>query len=222
TPSNFGKQGEPPTHPELLDYLATRFVREGWSIKKLHRELMLTAAYQLSGDNSEKNYAADPENKFLWRAHERRLDAEALRDSLLYVTGKLDCQEGGLAQPFTVENRRRTVYGFISRKKLDGILSLFDFPNPNNTSEQRMETNVPLQRLFFLNSDFVMTQSKALADLLKGGDAARIDEAYRRLYQRAPTAEERQLGLEFLRESIEAWPRYAQVLLSSNEFSFIQ
>ncbi|MDQ6664931.1 MAG: DUF1553 domain-containing protein, partial [Acidobacteriota bacterium] len=114
------------------------------------------------------------------------------------------------------------VYGFISRKKLDGILSLFDFPNPNNTSEQRMETNVPLQRLFFLNSDFVMTQSKALAELLNGDDAARIDQAYRRLYQRAPTVEERKLGLDFLRQSKEAWPQYAQVLLSSNEFSFIR
>ncbi|MGI8992346.1 MAG: PSD1 and planctomycete cytochrome C domain-containing protein [Bryobacteraceae bacterium] len=222
TPSNFGKQGEPPTHPELLDYLATRFMREGWSIKKLHRELMLTSTYRLSGENSERNYAADPENKLLWRANERRLDAEALRDSLLYVTGNLDCQEGGLAQPFTAENRRRTVYGFISRKKLDGILALFDFPNPNNTSEQRMETNVPLQRLFFLNSDFVMTRSKALAELLSGGDGAKIDQAYRRLYQRAPTAEERKLGREFLRQTKEAWPQYAQVLLSSNEFSFIR
>ncbi|MDQ6664392.1 MAG: PSD1 and planctomycete cytochrome C domain-containing protein, partial [Acidobacteriota bacterium] len=224
TPSNFGKQGEPPTHPELLDSLSRRFMREGWSLKKLHREMMLSSTYALGEQTSAKNFEADPDNRLLWRANQKRLDAEALRDSLLFVTGKLDTREGGLAEAFTAENRRRTVYGFISRKKLDGILSLFDFPNPNNTSEQRMETNVPLQRLFFMNSEFVSEQSKALTGRLAqaGADAEKIMQAYRLLFQRAPTPDERKLGLEFLQQTNGAWPQYAQVLLSSNEFSFVR
>ena len=104
------------------------------------------------------------------------------------------------------------------------MLALFDFPNANNTSEQRMETNVPLQRLFFMNSEFVADASKALTARLEnaGEDAAKIDRAYRLLFQRPPTPEERKLGLEYLRQTHEAWPQYAQVLLSSNEFSFIR
>ena len=97
TPSNFGSQGDRPSHPELLDYLADRFVREGWSLKKLHREIMLTAAYGLSDESSDRNYAEDPDNRLLWRYNRRRLDAESLRDSLLFVSGKLDLKAGGPA-----------------------------------------------------------------------------------------------------------------------------
>ena len=118
TPSNFGSQGDRPSHPELLDYLADRFVREGWSLKTLHREIMLTSAYGLSDENSARNYAEDPDNRLLWRYNRRRLDAESIRDSLLYVSGKLDLQEGGPAVPLENENNRRTVYSYISRRRL--------------------------------------------------------------------------------------------------------
>ena len=137
-PSNFGSQGDRPSHPELLDFLADRFVHEGWSIKKLHRKIMLTAAYGLSDAPSEHNCSAeDPDNRLLWRYNRRRLDAESLRDSLLCVSGKLDVKEGGPAVHLDKENNRRTVYAYVSRRQIDPMLALFDFPNPNSTSEQR-------------------------------------------------------------------------------------
>ena len=224
TPSNFGKQGDTPSHPELLDYLATKFIGEGWSLKKLHREIMLTSAYALSTDKNETDLAADPENRLLWRANLRRLDIESIRDSLLYVAGDLDLKAGGPAVEFGPTNHRRTVYGYISRRRLDPVLALFDFPNPIATSEQRLPTLVPLQKLFFMNSDFVMEQSKALAKKLlesSGDDSTRISAAYRLLFQREPSPEERKLAIEFLHGSSNAWPQYAQVLLSSNEFSYL-
>ncbi len=192
-------------------------------MKKLHREIMLSSAYALSAENIAKNFEADPENRMLWRFNRHRLDAEGLRDSLLFVSGKLDPKEGGPPVKFSDENDRRTVYGFVSRRKLDAALSLFDFPNPNNTSEQRIETNVPLQRLFFLNSDFIAAQSKALADRVKDApdDAAKIAEG---LPDPVPTrahARKKRSWARVSESTAEAWPRYAQVLLSSNEFSFV-
>ncbi len=224
TPGNFGSQGDRPSHPELLDYLAARFVREGWSLKKLHREIMLTAVYGLSDELSARNYAEDPDNRFLWRYNRRRLDAESLRDSLLFVSGKLDLKCGGEAVHLDKENNRRTVYAFVSRRQLDPMLALFDFPNPNSTSEQRMQTTVPLQKLFFMNSPFVMEQSAALAarvTAMAAGDDARIAASYRAVLQRDPTPEERRLGREFIAGHASAWPVYTQALLSSNEFIYL-
>ncbi len=223
TPSNFGELGDRPSHPELLDFLARWFVDHNWSIKALHRQIMLSAAYMESARYSPKSYAVDPENRLLWRANRRRLDIEALRDSMLFVSGNLNLTMGGKAAPLTDDNARRTVYGFISRRKLDRMLALFDFPNANNTSEQRLATNVPLQRLFYMNGSLVTQESEKLAARLQDqpDDAARIREAYRLLFDREPAAPELQLGLRYLRESREAWPQYAQVLLSSNEFIFV-
>lgn len=229
TPSNFGQMGDRPSEPELLDYLAARFVAEGWSIKKLQREIMLSAVYGLSAQTSPKSVEADPENRLFGRAGHRRLDAEGLRDELLFVGGNLDLTEGGAPRHFDSDNHRRTVYGFVSRRKLDAALGLFDFPNPNSTSERRMDTNVPLQRLYFMNSDFVMTEAKALAArIVQAGpsDNARIDAAYNLCFQRSPTREERALALEFVSATPasaqgHAWAEYAQVLLSSNEFAFL-
>jgi hypothetical protein len=224
TPSNFGKQGDQPSHPALLDYLAARFVAEGWSLKKLHREIMLSSVYALSAETSDKNYASDPDNRLLWHANRRRLDAESLRDSILFVSGKLDLRAGGPATPFTSENTRRTVYGFVSRRRLDPFLALFDFPNPVVTSEQRLPTTVPLQELFFLNSDFMMASSRSLASRISNQsstDSGRIDDAYELLFQRRPTAEELALGLKFVHAEKDSWPRYVQVLLSSNEFCYL-
>ena len=222
TPSNFGQQGDRPSHPELLDFLAADLMDHGWSLKKLHREIMLSGAYQLSSDYIAKDAAEDPENRLLWRANRRRLDVESMRDSILAAAGDLDLTPAGPPAKLTDDNHRRTVYGFVSRRRLDGTLALFDFPNPNSTSEQRLDTNVPVQRLFFMNSAFVEQQSKLLAARLKSSDnAGRIDEAYEILFQRKPTAAERKLALDFLKSGTDL-TQYAQVLLSSNEFNFVE
>ncbi len=219
TPSNFGKLGDTPSHPELLDWLARRFMDGGWSVKRLHREIVLSATYGLGSATEGAAVEADPENRLLWRHAPRRLDAEALRDSLLFVAGDLDLSTGGLAVRMTDDFKRRTVYGFVSRRRLDGYLSLFDFPNPNNTSEQRIETNVPLQRLFFMNSELMFREATALAGRLKGADSEKIREAYQLLFARPVTEAELRLGLEFLKSN--PWPQYAQALLSANEFLFV-
>ena len=224
TPSNFGSQGDRPSQPELLDYLAGWFVHEGWSLKKLHRKIMLTAAYGLSDEISARNFAEDPDNRLLWRYNRRRLDAESLRDSLLFVSGKIDLQAGGPAVRLDKDNYRRTVYAYISRRQLDPMLALFDFPNPNNTSEQRLQTTVPLQKLFFMNSPFVIDQSAALSARVAvsaSGDDQRITATYRLALQRDPTPEERRLAHEFIKRNAGAWPEYTQVLLSSNEFTYL-
>jgi hypothetical protein len=153
------------------------------------------------------------------------LDAEALRDALLQVSGNLDLTAGGAAVKMTDEFKRRTVYGFVSRKKLDGTLALFDFANPNNTSESRIVTNVPLQKLFFMNSSFVALQAKRLVDRLNSpgvsDDTARINDAYRILFGRLPSKNELKLGLDFVRERKSTWWEYTQALMSSNEFVYI-
>ena len=226
TASNFGHLGERPTHPELLDYLAARFVEQGWSVKAMHREILLSATYALSAESSEKNSLADPNNQLLWRASRRKLDAEALRDSLLFVSGKLDLTMGGEPVRLSDEkNLRRTVYGFVSRAKLDGTLSLFDFPDPNFTSEGRIRTDTPLQRLYFLNSEFVINQAKALVDRLQtlhaAGGPMKIRHAYRLLFQRDPAPDEIQIGLKFVESGPDKWPQYAQALMSSSEFILV-
>jgi Protein of unknown function (DUF1553)/Protein of unknown function (DUF1549) len=226
TASNFGQLGDRPSHPELLDYLAARFLENKWSIKAMHREIMLSATYALSAEYSEKNYTVDPDNRLFWRANRRRLDVEALRDSILYVSGSLDLTAGGEPARLSDENNnRRTVYGFVSRRRLDGTLALFDFPNPNGTSERRIATDTPLQRLFFLNSGFVMGRAETLAGRLRAesetGDETKIRKLYHVLFEREPTRPELQLGLDFVHAGQDAWPHYAQVLLSSSEFVMV-
>jgi hypothetical protein len=232
TPSNFGVSGERPTHPELLDYLAGRFVESHWSIKAMHREIMLSATYQLGA----KDVEGDPDGRLFSHAIVRRLEIEPLRDSLLFVSGALDQRLGGPPEELSSPaNNRRTVYARIRRSiyvctsgtgGLDRTLQLFDFPDPTISGEQRIHTNVPLQGLFFLNSDIVMRQTELLARRLTGtNDAATIRQAYRLLFSREPKDAEVQLGLEFLKGStdrVAAWQQYAQVLLSSGEFYFVK
>lgn len=220
TPSNFGQLGERPTHPELLDNLAKEFMEQGWSLKKLHKTILMSATYALSATPVASNLEKDPENRLLWRANRRRVDAETLRDSLLFASGELDLTPAGKAQKLDDEkNFKRTVYGFISRRKVDGTLALFDFPNPQATSESRMSTLVPPQRLFLMNSPFVEQRASALAGRLKGTNEEKIREAYRLLYCREPDAKELKLGLEFLQGG--EWVQYARVLLGANEFLFV-
>ncbi len=164
TPSNFGVNGERPTHPELLDYLAQYFVDHGLSIKALQREIMRSAVYRLSADHQAAAFAKDSGNRLYWRANRHRMSAEQIRDSVLYVSGALDERLGGPSQALTPLGDRRTIYGRVSRYKLDEFLQLFDFPSPSQTAEQRFSTNVPLQRLFFMNSDFIQQHAERVAE----------------------------------------------------------
>jgi Protein of unknown function (DUF1553) len=200
TPSNFGLNGERPTHPELLDHLVQHFVNHGLSMKALHREIMRSAVYQLSAEHHAAAFAKDGGNRLYWRATRHRMSAEQIRDSVLYVSGALDQRLGGPSQALTPLGDRRTVYGRVSRYKLDEFLQLFDFPSPSQTAEQRFSTNVPLQRLFFMNSDFVQQHAERIAEQVadEPDDPARIEKVYRRLFGRSPTAEEVKAGREFL------------------------
>ncbi len=200
TPSNFGINGERPTHPELLDYLAQYFVDHGLSTKALHREIMRSAVYQLSAANQPAAFAKDSGNRLYWRANRHRMSAEQIRDAILFVSGRLDGRVGGPSVTLTPLADRRTVYGKVSRYKLDEFLQLFDFPSPSQSAEQRFSTSVPLQRLFFMNSDFMQQHAERLAEQVadEADDPARIQKVYRRLFGRAPTAEETKAGRDFL------------------------
>lgn len=226
TPSNFGMMGERPSHPRLLDYLAGRFMDGGWSVKALHREILLTDVYQRAAADIPASRAVDPENRLLWRANRRRLDAESMLDSMLYLAGRLSLSAGGPPRQWDEQIRRpRAVYGFVSRRRLDVRLGLFDFPNPNRTSPRRFGTNTPLQGLFFLNSPLLMEQASALAERLGsevGPDAAqRIRRGYRLVFGRLPTEAELALNQEFVTGSQDAWPRLVQAWFSSNEFRYV-
>jgi hypothetical protein len=224
TPSNFGRMGERPTHPELLDQLAARFIANGWSLKRLHREILLTEAYgRATGTSAD----ADPDNKLLGHFPLRhRLEMETLRDSVLFVTGQLDPQIGGASSNISDDNKRRSLYLTVSRTRLDPAMALFDFPDANGTTDERAVTAGPLQGLYWMNSTFIAKQAQALSERLSreasSGDNARIDRAYRLLYARPPEPAEVQLGLQYLSTAgTNAWPKYLQALLGSSEFSSV-
>ncbi|MSQ97540.1 MAG: DUF1553 domain-containing protein [Gemmataceae bacterium] len=224
TTDNFGLLGERPSHPELLDWLAARFMVDGWSLKKLHRLIMLSDTYQASSRFDADSFRRDGDNRHLWRMSPRRLEVEAWRDSLLAVTGELDRTVGGRPVNDILTSPRRTLYSAISRNgdKLpsDEFMRLFDFPSARAVASKRSVTTVPQQSLFLLNSPFMVARGKAFAlRLTREAPTAdeRIDRAYALLYGRQPTAEERRLAQTFLGAGDEAWPRYAQALLSSYE-----
>jgi hypothetical protein len=231
--SNFGMVGDRPTHPELLDTLAVRFMESGWSLKWLHRELMLSSVYRLSSAQDAHNLVDDPGNHLLWRVSPRRLDVEAWRDAILAVSGKLDRTIGGPAVGSTEAGHvRRTLYGMVSRRDPDKMLIAFDFPDANVSSARRDVTTVPQQQLFVLNSDFLIQSAEALAARLEKAattDEQRIALAYRWAYSRAPTADEVQFNLTFLRiaaenrgeDKLSAWGQLAQAILAANEFAWI-
>ncbi len=223
TPGNFGQLGERPTHPELLDYLADRFVANGWSLKALHRDIMLSSVYRLSSNGSPENSLVDAENRLLWRANlKKRLDAEALRDSLLAVANTLDRTIGGPPAGPAADTQRRTIYATVERTKPDPTLALFDFPNPNSTSEQRLTSLGPMHRLYFLNSGFVSKQSGKIAVRLEAQpESERLAQLHRMLFARDATKAEGDIGRAFLETAGNSWPLYIQVLLSSAEFSSI-
>ncbi|MCX6613415.1 MAG: PSD1 and planctomycete cytochrome C domain-containing protein, partial [Acidobacteria bacterium] len=186
TPSNFGITGERPTNPELLEYLAANFVANGQSIKKLHKEIMLSSVYQLASENEATNYAKDSSNRLYWRYEKKRLDAEQLRDSVMYVSGNLDPSLGGPSGELKPSFLRRTVYGKVSRYKMDEYLQLFDFPSPSISAEKRFTTTVPLQRLFLLNSDFMQIEAEELAKRVmpEVDNRARVKKLFQLIYGR--------------------------------------
>lgn len=231
TPSNFGTLGEKPTHPRLLDWLAQSFVRNGWSMKKLHREILLSATWQMSSSHIEEKFKKDGDNRLIWRMNPRKLDVEAWRDSLLSASGELDTTLGGAPTNRIMDSPRRTIYSKISRSgdkfSSDAFLRLFDFPAPQSTSARRAVSIVPQQYLFMMNSPFMIRRSEALAKDLKshGSDEERIQVAYGRLYSRPPEPGELKAGLAFLAgddNPDKKWQQYAQVLLSAHEFIQIQ
>lgn len=204
TPSDFGFRGDEPTHPELLDYLAVRFVEDGWSLKKLHRLLMTSATYRQTSADNEAGRAVDPENQLLWRMNRRRLEIEGVRDSMLAASGRLDLTAAGL--PFSLSAQpsvpRRSVYGFIERGRVPSLLSAFDFASPDQHAPMRFVTTVPQQALFFLNSPFVAEQASYAASRPEvasaGSDSAKINQLYRFILGRAPSPRELEAGSQFV------------------------
>jgi len=223
TPDNFGYVGEEPTNPELLEFLAHEFVANGYSIKKLQKEIMLSAAYQSSVEESPEAHEKDGANRLYSHFNRQRLDAEEIRDTMLFVSD------------FSEDNTEPTVFCKVSRYRLNNYLQVFDFPNPSFTSEQRFSSNVPLQQLYFMNNLFVYKQAGILAERVNSEptDKDRIIKLYAFVFQRKPSDEELELGLKFLSttpekagyavagEPITAWRQYARIMLSSNEFQFL-
>jgi len=248
TPSDFGTRSEPPSHPELLDWLALRFMAEGWSVKNLHRQIMLSNAYRQSSSATPADEAraaeADPENHLLHRFNRQRLDFEALRDSFLAASGDLDLRMGGPATDFGPKplSTRRAVYGRIDRKFIPGMVRSFDFANPDVHTPERHVTAAPQQALFLLNDPFVADRCRVLVDQLRSVPetdvAGRIQQLYRIVLQRVPTASQTAQAREFLREAagdstgtagagsageklLSPWEQLAQVLFFSNDFLFV-
>jgi hypothetical protein len=233
TPSDFGLRTEAPLHRELLDWLAARFITDGYSIKKLHRLIMASSVYRQTSVISADAQRLDPDNRLWSHANRQRLDFESMRDALLAVSGQLDLTIGGKAvdltkAPFT---GRRTVYGSIDRQNLPGVFRSFDFASPDAHTPQRFYTTVPQQALFLMNSPFVVEQAKALAKRSEkvAAPEARIQALYRFSFARLPAKNEVKWGMDFMRKiealpsdkRLSAWECYAQALLMTNEFVFV-
>jgi mono/diheme cytochrome c family protein len=236
TPDNFGYVGEEPTDPELLEFLAHEFVANGRSIKKLQKEIMLSAVYQTGVEESPEAHDKDGANRLYSHFNRQRLDAEEIRDTMLFVSGDLDAKKtSGPSSDFSEDNTEPTVFCKVSRYRLNNYLQVFDFPNPSFTSEQRFSSNVPLQQLYFMNNPFVYKQAGVLAERVHAEptDKERIVKLYEYVFQRKPSEEEMALGQKFLSttpekagyavvgEPITAWRQYARIMLSSNEFQFL-
>ncbi|HEY0455070.1 MAG TPA: DUF1553 domain-containing protein, partial [Verrucomicrobiae bacterium] len=217
TPSDFGVRGRPPTHPELLDYLAARFIESGWSVKAMHRAIMLSHAYQQAATENPRAQTLDPNNNLLWSFNRQRLDAEAIRDSMLQVSGELE-PGPGMDHPFpnealwdftqhfqflaNYETRRRSVYVMQQRIRRHPFFGLFDGADPNATTAERVASITPLQALFAMNDPFVQEQAQTFGTRLllsTKSDSTRIMIAFRMLYGRDPRREELTEALEYVR-----------------------
>jgi hypothetical protein len=244
TTSDFGTRADPPSHLELLDWLTSRFLEDGWSLKRLHRRILLSQTYRQSSQGPtsraarEKAASLDPENRLLWRMNVHRLSFEELRDSLLAAAGQLDLTVGGRAgELLSAKFVRRTLYGRIDRQFLPSALRVFDFANPDLHVPWRSDTTVPQQALFFFNHPLVIGYVQALAarTAAEPGDEQRVERMYRLALQRRPSNGELHRALELVHlaeqeRSVEngsaagalgPWEQLAQVLLAANEFVFI-
>ena len=239
TPSDFGGNGTAPTHPELLDWLADEFIRSGWSIKHLHRLILLSAAWQQDSRPQTDGLAIDADSRLLWRYPIRRLDAESIRDSLLAVSGKLNLQAGGPGfsafeiEPenvrhyfpkttFGPEDWRRMVYMTRVRQERDAVFGVFDCPDFSQVVPQRSRSTTPLQALNLLNSAFVIEQAKFLVERLdRDGKSPpeKVALAYQLCFSRAPDEQELQTALAFIQQT--DWQQFARAMLNANELLFI-
>ncbi len=235
TPSDFGVHTPPPSHPQLLDHLAATLIEDGWSLKKLHRRIMLSATYRQASSRREECAKVDPDNRWLWRMNSRRLELEALRDSILGVGDSLDLQMGGKPADILAQTQRsrRTIYGLVDRQFLPGLYRVFDFASPDSSSSARPSTTVPQQALFLMNSPLVIQQATILAKRTEREgveDRDRVDQLYRMILSRKASEIEITEALDFLQavnnnkeasDKLPAWPQLAQALLASNSFMFI-
>lgn len=236
TPNDFGVQGEAPSHPELLEYLAGEFVRSGWRLKALHRAILLTDVWQLSHEASAENVAKDPGNRWLWHFRPRRLEAEAIRDALLSVGGSLDLTMYG---PSVLDaTPRRSVYLRVKRSELLPIMTVFDAPEPTQSIGERSVTTVPTQALTLLNSPIVRQQAEKLARLVRANNSRPLEDAVRDAWQRAlsrqPSATEVSRMLSFIHQQASAGgtssaateqlalEEFCHVLLCLNEFVYVE
>jgi hypothetical protein len=248
TPDNFGKMGGRPTNPELLDYLASSFVQSGWSIKKVQRTMMLTNAYQMATDTDSKSMEADPENALLSRFNRRRLDVEEIRDGMLALDSTLDSTMGGTLQtgfgtdsensagrlslnPETV--KRRTVYLPVRRSNLPMLLNLFDFGDATTVNGKRALTNVAPQALFMMNSEFVSGRAKNIAksllDNAQLSNHRRLEDLYLTVIDRKPAPDEIDAASTYMDrykqrfhvDDLAAWQSFCHILLTSNEFLYV-
>ncbi len=233
TPDDFGSRGSPPTHPELLDYLADELRANGWSMKWLHRQIMLSRAYRQAAVEHEASRRVDPENELLWRMPRQRLDFEAMRDAMLVASEELDVTMGGRPVDLnaTPTVPRRSVYGFVNRDIIANLMSTFDTANPNACTAKRPETTVPQQTLFALNSDFIQDRAQQIAELSRKTSPStredRIVIMFRQILGRDPTITDFDKADRFIADAVDAadlekkWCQLAHVLLASNEFMFL-
>lgn len=231
TPSNFGLQGSPPTHPELLDDLAARFIAGGWHIKDLHREILLSATWQQSSEFDASKTSLDPDNRWLSRMNRRRLNFESWRDAMLVASDSIDFSLGGPSIELdSADNHRRTVYATIHRHEMSTTLRIHDFPDPTQHSPARTATTTALQGLYALNGPLLSLQadalSRRLAQEVADNPDRRIERAYELLYSRAACESEKQLAIRFLASADEPtssarWIQYLHVLLASNELLYV-
>jgi hypothetical protein len=243
TASDFGVRGEAPTHPELLDWLATEFVERGWSIKQMHKLMLMSATYQQASESPRtavRGHSIDPENLFLGRMNRQRLEAEIIRDSLLAVSGRLNNKMAGPSvfvpmppdtkmavkewpvTPNADEHRRRSIYLFARRNLKHPLLETFDLPDTNQSCPKRQQSTTGPQALALLNSGDVTAAAKAMAirigDEAKSGDE-RVNRAFRLAFARPASAEELRAAREFLRES--PLSELCRALLNANEFVYV-
>ncbi|MFT4548602.1 MAG: hypothetical protein ACI8XO_002335 [Verrucomicrobiales bacterium] len=207
TPSDFGLRSDPPSHPQLLDHLAHRFMEAGWSLKQLHRQILLSATFQQSSAHAADKASIDPANQFYWHANRKRLDFEALRDSLIQATGQLDANRFG--RPYKISKTpftfRRTIYSQVERQNLESVFRTFDFASPDAHCAQRHQTTVPQQALYMMNSPFIEElASKLSSTLTEGNPEQRIAQLYRQIFSRTPDPDEVEIGKRFIKTAQQA------------------